>query len=217
MDKINASFLGLLCVSGTDAKKLLQGQLTCDVNEITETHSSLAALCNPQGRVISLFQLFLFQENYYLQMPREMVAITSNILKKYAVFYKVKLHDASDEAIPPFNTEKNLSEWKRKNIEAGIPAIYPDTSEKFLPHEINLHLLNAISFNKGCYTGQEIIARMQHRGRLKKEMKLMIVQLDYAPRPGEDFYSEGKIQGIIVDSVEFEKGKYQILVILDIK
>jgi folate-binding Fe-S cluster repair protein YgfZ len=94
---INLRHLGHLCISGPDAKKFLQGQLTCNLDEITPTNSTLGAHCNPQGRVISLFRLFIFLDNYYLQMPREMIPIAQKALQKYAVFFKVKLSDASDE------------------------------------------------------------------------------------------------------------------------
>src|SRR3990167_3633748 len=86
---------GLLKVSGPDAKKLLQGQLTCDVEEVKHNESRLGAHCTPEGRVVSLFHLFLLQNDYYLLMPRSMVPIELKALKKYASFYKVELSDAS--------------------------------------------------------------------------------------------------------------------------
>ncbi|MBM4221025.1 MAG: folate-binding protein, partial [Gammaproteobacteria bacterium] len=55
-------------------------------------------------------------------------------------------------------------------IRAGIPAIAPATSGEFIPQMINLDLLDAISFSKGCYTGQEIIARTRYLGRVKRRM-----------------------------------------------
>lgn len=60
--------------------------------------------------------------------------------------------------------------WTLLDIRAGIPEITTSTSEQFLAHHLNLPELNAISFNKGCYHGQEIIARMQYRATLKKHM-----------------------------------------------
>ena len=57
--------LGLLCIKGEGAKKLLQGQLTCNMDEVTAEKALLAAHCNPQGRVISLFRIFQYQNDYY--------------------------------------------------------------------------------------------------------------------------------------------------------
>ena len=86
---------GLLEIAGEGAKKLLQGQLTCNLDEINPNQSRLGALCNPQGRMVSLFRIFMLQDRYYLQMPCEMVPITLNALKKYAIFFKVTLQDVS--------------------------------------------------------------------------------------------------------------------------
>jgi folate-binding Fe-S cluster repair protein YgfZ len=113
---------GTLKISGPDAKTLLQGQLTYDVEKITPTHSSLSAFCNPQGRVISLFTLSIIENDYYLTMPADLIPITINKLQKYAIFYKVTLTDITD-TLPPTPNKQN-------NITAGIPAIYPATSEK---------------------------------------------------------------------------------------
>lgn len=202
---ITPPHLGLLKVSGTRAKELLQGQLTCDVNEVTSTQIKLGAHCNPQGRIISLFQLFFYQDDYYLQMPRNMIAIALAALKKYAVFFKVELTDASD------NVETiDFPDIKLKN---GIGMIYPETSEKFLPHEINLHLQNGISFTKGCYTGQEIIARMQYRGKLKNKLCVYHIDSPLEPKRGSDFNDERNIAGTIVDFYTVKPNNYQLLLL----
>src|SRR5204862_2056050 len=89
---------GVLKVSGKDAAKLLQGQLTCDVN-INTKQSTLGAHCNPQGRILSLFYLFKFDASdaFYLVMPKNMLPIATAALNKYALFYKVCLQDVSDD------------------------------------------------------------------------------------------------------------------------
>jgi folate-binding Fe-S cluster repair protein YgfZ len=139
--------LSMLQVSGIDAKKLLQGQVTCNLDDVTPTSSLLGAHCNPQGRILSLFRLYWHAESYYLQMPAESVPHALKALQKYAAFYNVQLAEvASLDAIP-----EPPANWKLANITAGIPAIYPETTGKLLPHEINLQRLNAISFNK-CIT-----------------------------------------------------------------
>jgi folate-binding protein YgfZ len=61
-------------------------------------------------------------------------------------------------------------EWRLADIRAGLPQIYAATSETFVAQMLNLDLLDGISFTKGCYTGQEIIARTQHLGRIKRRM-----------------------------------------------
>ena len=60
--------------------------------------------------------------------------------------------------------------WSLLDILAGIPTIYPQTSEAFVPHMVNMQIINGVSFQKGCYAGQEIVARMQYLGKLKRQM-----------------------------------------------
>ena len=255
---------GLLKVSGPDAKKLLQGQLTCDVEEVKHNESRLGAHCTPEGRVVSLFHLFLLQNDYYLLMPRSMVPIELKALKKYASFYKVELSDASahfsilgyagsklseallDTAISiPLNTKtprylivgthhdieslrNNIEnqitlitdeQWKCLNLSDGIPNIYPETSGKLLPHEIDLPKLNAINFNKGCYTGQEIIARMHYRGKLKNHLYLAQISSQSPLQLGADIYTlqnnAKRISGIVVDICHIEYNDYQALIVTD--
>jgi len=198
--------LGLLKITGEHTKQFLQGQLTCDVNEVTASQSQLGAHCNPQGRIISFFRLFTKNGDYYLQMPRELIPIAMSALQKYAVFFKTILTDVSDDST-------YASDWKKRDIEQGIPAIYPETSEKFLPHDLNLPQLNAVSFTKGCYTGQEIIARMQYRGKLKKHLYRATVHTTLPLKRGSDIYLEGKSCGNIVDFCEMDNNRYELLVI----
>lgn len=257
----NLAHLGQISVAGPDAKKFLQGQLTCHLDEITTTQSRLGAHCNPQGRIISFFRLFLFNDSFYLQMPRELIPIALKALQKYAVFFKVKLHDASDELvsqgyigdslkdvpqevdeqltqdeylcikilgevtrylyiskthkIPAFDsaTSGKEEEWKRIDIASRIPTIYPETSERFLPHEIDLPKLNAVSFDKGCYTGQEIIARMQYRGKLKKHLYHASIKTALPLNRGDDIYLDNKSCGNIVDFAQIDYNNYELLVI----
>lgn len=60
--------------------------------------------------------------------------------------------------------------WKLLQVEAGIPEIYPDNRERFTPQMLSLDLLGAVSFDKGCYTGQEIVARAHYLGKVKRRL-----------------------------------------------
>jgi len=67
------------------------------------------------------------------------------------------------------------NEWRLADIRAGLPQIYAATSEAFVAQMLNLDLLDGISFTKGCYTGQEIIARTQHLGRIKRRLHRLLL------------------------------------------
>jgi folate-binding protein YgfZ len=66
-------------------------------------------------------------------------------------------------------------DWRLADIRAGLPQVYAATSEAFVAQMLNLDLLDGISFTKGCYTGQEIIARTQHLGRIKRRLSRLLL------------------------------------------
>ena len=77
--------------------------------------------------------------------------------------------------------------WRWLTIRAGVPMILPQTQDQFIPQMINLDVLGGISFQKGCYTGQEIVARTQYLGRLKE--RLALAHADVIPAPGARVYA----------------------------
>ena len=82
--------------------------------------------------------------------------------------------------------------WQYLDILAGLPQITRATSGQFIPQMLNLQLLNGLSFKKGCYTGQEIIARLHYRGKLKRRLYRTHIDLDDAPRPGDNLYADNE-------------------------
>lgn len=92
--------------------------------------------------------------------------------------------------------------WRRADIEAGVPVVLAATREHFVPQMANLDLLNGIGFNKGCYTGQEIVARLHYLGQLKRRMFVARVDGE-APLPGSEVMAENHDQAVgeIVDAV----------------
>lgn len=98
--------------------------------------------------------------------------------------------------------------WKNLDIQAGIPEIWPETVEQFLPHTLNLPALGAVSFTKGCYCGQEIIARMEYRADVKQKLfKLILPNGNAEPRPGSKIFTEndsGEVIGTVVTASKAE-------------
>ena len=167
-------YLTDLIVTGVDAEKFLQGQLTCDLRKITLGESGLGAHCNLQGRVVSLFQLQHESNAWRLTMPTSLVDIAEKALRHYARFSKVTFQREQ----PP--REGSVAAWQLAKIETGIPYITDKTSGLFLPHELNLPALGAVSFDKGCYLGQEIVARIEYRGKVKKHLQKITLPIDAA-------------------------------------
>jgi len=248
---VKLSHLGILSVSGMDAKRLLQGQLTCHLDEVVEKKGTYGALCNPKGRVISFFYLLTWNNHYFLVMPLDMVAITLSALKKYAPFYKVALNNVSaefylygrilkthinDDLISqpnvlltmPWGSSREIwmtiskqfepvnsdPIWKFHDIQDHLPAVYPETTGIFLPHDLNLPKLGAVSFSKGCYTGQEIIARMHYRGKLKHHLYRGEAESLHPILPGQLIYTNDLPNGTVIDVCEYNH-IYHLLFVTD--
>jgi folate-binding protein YgfZ len=79
---------------------------------------------------------------------------------------------APADATPPWATTGQAEVWNWLEVQSGVPRIVASTVEAFVPQMINLELVGGVNFQKGCYPGQEVVARMQYRGTLKRRMVL---------------------------------------------
>lgn len=109
--------------------------------------------------------------------------------------------------------------WALQEIHAGIPTIFPSTSEAFVPQMTNMHLIDGVSFTKGCYVGQEVVARMQYLGKLKRRMYLARVESDIPPAPGDELFARGSTSGQgagkVVDAQAVGAG-YELLAVIEV-
>jgi len=101
--------------------------------------------------------------------------------------------------------------WHASDIEAKIPNIFKESQDKFIPQSLNLDLIDAINFKKGCYTGQEIVARTHYLGKPKRRMFLGAISINEPPKVGDEIYVENEIIGQIVNFYEKDKEFYRIL------
>jgi len=107
--------------------------------------------------------------------------------------------------------------WDWLNIRSGIPVILPQTQEQFVAQMANLDLVNGVNFKKGCYPGQEIVARTQYLGKLKRRMYLAHVDSSKAPQPGDELFSadmEGQASGMLANVAAAPSGGYDVLAVL---
>jgi tRNA-modifying protein YgfZ len=271
---------GILGLSGPDAKAFLQGQITCNLEEVTLTQNKLGGHCNLKGRLQSLFQVLLVEQQgaplYLLIMPIENLTQATQQFKKFALFSKVTFTDLtktmpliglcsdntpwSDLALNHCHTETlsmgqytvrrligkiarfeiichspsvfeslwstlkkthheiTPNQWDEYDILSGIPTIYPQTADKVLPHHLNLVALGGISFDKGCYLGQEIIARMHYKGKIKKHLYSAFVKSASKPQAGDPILveeaPESSQPGIVIRTACIKNG-YHVLIVLD--
>lgn len=110
--------------------------------------------------------------------------------------------------------------WRLLDILAAIPAIYPETHEAFVPQMVNLHALGGISFNKGCYPGQEVVARMHYLGKLKRRMFRLAIEGTERPQPGSPVLRAGgdasQPDGEIVDASLHPDGLWAALAVMQV-
>jgi hypothetical protein len=106
-------------------------------------------------------------------------------------------------------------EWRLADIRAGLPQIYADTSEAFVAQMLNLDLLDAISFTKGCYTGQEIIARTQHLGRIKRRLFHLLLPPG-TWRIGQPLRLSDGRQGRLTEVID-SNGRIEALAVLNVE
>jgi folate-binding protein YgfZ len=108
--------------------------------------------------------------------------------------------------------------WDWLRLNAGVPMIVAATQEQFVPQMVNLEVIGGVSFQKGCYPGQEIVARSQYLGKLKRRMFLAHVDVEAAP--GDNLYSadfEGQVTGTIVNAAPAPAGGFDVLAVAQVE
>jgi tRNA-modifying protein YgfZ len=106
--------------------------------------------------------------------------------------------------------------WEWLEIRNGIPLITPATQDQFVPQMANMELIGAVNFQKGCYPGQEIVARTQYLGQLKRRMVLAHVESETPPQAGDALFSselEGQASGMVVNAQAAPDGGYDMLAV----
>ena len=109
--------------------------------------------------------------------------------------------------------------WDWLNIRSGIPFILPSTQEQFVAQMVNFDLIKGVNFKKGCYPGQEIVARTQYLGKLKRRMYLAHIDASETPHAGDELFStdmEGQATGMLVNVANAPTGGYDVLAVVQI-
>ena len=207
------SHLSILSFSGSDVSDFLQGQMTQDINSISNQSYKMTSILNPKGRMIVSGLIKKSEDIFFLIIRKDLSEDILNWLSRYILRSDViitiedfniiglnnenhkKLINDQDNSqqlnIAPIDADKNRyiliinnevvtednsiqsineNDWILADIKRGLAIIDKNNSEKYIPQMINLDLLEGISFSKGCYTGQEVVARVQHRGKIKQRM-----------------------------------------------
>lgn len=269
----------LASITGADSEKYMQGQVTADVNQLTEQQHLLVAHCDAKGKMWSNLRLFRDGDGFAWIERRSLREAQLTELKKYAVFSKVAIapddervllgiagfqaraalanifsvlpnsekqvvsegastllwfeHPAerflliTDVATAESLTEKlrgeaalnNSQQWLALDIEAGIPVIDSANSGQFIPQATNLQALGGISFKKGCYSGQEMVARAKFRGANKRALWSLAGKASRVPEAGEDLElkmgENWRRTGTVLVAVQLDDGQVLVQVVMN--
>ena len=107
--------------------------------------------------------------------------------------------------------------WDWLDIRAGIPFVQPATLEAFVPQMLNFEVIGGVNFKKGCYPGQEVVARMHYLGKPKRRMYLAHLASDVAPQAGDELFSadlDGQACGTVVNAVAAPAGGHDLLAVV---
>jgi folate-binding protein YgfZ len=174
MDKNN---LAVIRAVGADAASFLQGQLSNDFVLIPANQWQLAAYCSPKGRMLASFWGMKLASTPELQdiclvLSQDIAAQTLKRLSMFVMRAKLVLTDASD-MLPELFANHDLAAWSEREVPRGVARITAPLVDLFVPQMLNYESIGGVSFKKGCYPGQEIVARSQFRGAIKRRTYLV--------------------------------------------
>lgn len=177
-----------LKVSGKDAESFLQGQLSNDVNKIVDGARQLNAYCQHQGRIIALIWVQKRGDDFYLDFASDLQEVIHNRLKMFALNTKVVFSEIDTPQAAPID---------RAQITLA-------TSEKFIPQDLNLDIDQVgVSFTKGCYPGQEIVARVHYLGKPKRRLYQFKCDFKVSPMDKLTLEDSSNIVGIALNQVKY--------------
>lgn len=200
---------------GVDALKFLQGQVTVNVEALAENVSQYTAICDLKGRIhFGLWLKKLNPEHFEIVTTQDQAEEFAKHIKKFGAFSKMKLEQTA-QVFPILNgattdfstTETDVNTWQLQAIDAGQAWISATTEHLFQPQELRLHQREGVHYDKGCYLGQEIIARLWFKAKPKSWLHLVLGG-GHAPAPATLLNDNTQI----VNSIELDD-TYKALVV----
>ncbi|MFL2508197.1 MAG: YgfZ/GcvT domain-containing protein [Candidatus Pseudothioglobus sp.] len=251
--KILLKQLALIKVSGPDSETFLQNQFSNDLTKLKDKTIQLSAYCQHQGKVIALFWVMRKNGSYLLSFPRDLAEKVMARLSLFIIMSDVKIEDVSEKyhQVGLINEshsnaysynhdlslhldeskevnediDDNNDEWIKACIDFQIPEVSLINSEKLVPQMLNLDINEVgVNFSKGCYPGQEVVARLHYLGEAKR--RLFAFKSEHEIKVGDSLYCASsktakargnryKGSGIVVNSVKLNSLFY-CLATLDI-
>eukprot|EP01086_Lenisia_limosa_P001513 TRINITY_DN1297_c0_g1_i1.p1 TRINITY_DN1297_c0_g1~~TRINITY_DN1297_c0_g1_i1.p1 ORF type:complete len:241 (+),score=19.49 TRINITY_DN1297_c0_g1_i1:903-1625(+) len=202
-------------LNGVDAQKFLQGQVTVHVERLALNESRYTAICDLKGRIhFGLWIKKLNTESFELVTTHDQAEEFAKHIKKFGAFSKMKLEEIGS-VFPTIHgiktdfssNETDIYTWQIEAIKSGQAWISKTTEHLFQPQELRLHQRDGVHFDKGCYLGQEIVARLWFKAKPKHWLHLIHAKGDL-PAPATQLNKDVEV----VNSVNINDG-YLALVI----
>ena len=215
----------LVEISGEDAESFLENLVTCKAAGLGTGEASFGALLTPQGKILFDFFLIRTNEGFLADIDKELVGDFLKRLTFYKLRAKVALRHIEDAVVTAcwetslpeaelvvqdprveqmgwriysaFESEESPSDYTELRIKTGMPEGGRDFQYgDAYPHETLMDQFAGVDFKKGCYVGQEVVSRMQHRGTAKK--RIIKIQSDtHLPKTGTTITADGKPAGVV--------------------
>ena len=189
----------LLKISGRDSEAFLQGQFSNDISKLDTKSVQLNSYCQHQGKILALFWVMKYEDSFFLSFPLDLLGTIKPRLQMFVIMSDVAIDDVTANylqigAIEEFQNNSfkindklsviitspsELSDfdvspkefWSKACIDSLLPEIFSITSEKLVPQMLNLDIDEfGVNFSKGCYPGQEVVARLHYLGSAKRRL-----------------------------------------------
>jgi len=172
------SCLAFVRVNGADAAVFLNGQYSQSTLAMAAGESRIGAFCTPKGRALAVACVIATDAGFELWTHRTIIESLVTTLKRYVMRADVQFEAPAQTVssrlihLAAIATDLDLAspDFAAAAVAAGVPTLNAATSGEFVPQMINLDLVGGIDFTKGCYTGQEIVARTHNLGSIKRRM-----------------------------------------------
>ena len=229
---IQLRYLSAIRFFGPDAGSFLQAQMSADIDALEDGQSTFAAYCSPQGKVFGLLLIGRHDDDYTVLGSAQLMPSIVHRLRIYIFRSKVeiesldKLHvcgvlpsQPGDPASPVFSpgsrplsyalvsegthSDEATERWRQSELSHGVAWLDTNTTEKFIPQMLGYDQLDAVSFTKGCYPGQEIVARTYYLGRVKRKPLLTTIVGQAVIENGSRVqiqYETATVNGTLLDS-----------------
>ena len=244
---INLNNRALLKITGSESESFLQAQLSNDITKLDNSSVQQNAYCQHQGKILALFWVIRSGNDFLLSFSLDLLDSIKTRLQMFVLMSDVCITNVTDQylqigVIDEFqkgsftinenlslilDDSKNLSKfeltsqeyWDKACIESFLPEINSTTTETFVPQMLNLDINEiGVNFSKGCFPGQEVVARLHYLGKSKR--RLFAFKSDSPLSIGDTLHcaqsKSVKASGNVVSQVKFEADFY-CLATLEVK